>query len=128
MRRDPSAEALAVRTDADRLTQVFINVISNARKYCDAARPELRISVARLGNEAVIDFHDNGPGIPESKQALIFEKFARLDDTTRAGGAGLGLAICREIMARLGGSIVYLPGQGGTTFRVSVPLGRALAA
>ncbi|WP_370232795.1 ATP-binding protein, partial [Salipiger bermudensis] len=55
-------------------------------------------------------------------QVLIFEKFARLTDTHNAGGAGLGLAICREIMLNLGGDIAYVPGQGGTAFRVTFPL------
>ncbi|WP_103256014.1 ATP-binding protein [Tabrizicola aquatica] len=120
--RDLPSEAFYVKTDADRLTQVFINLISNARKYCDAARPELRITVRQRGGRAMVDFVDNGKGIPKESQALIFEKFARLTDANRAGGAGLGLAICREIMANLGGSVVYLPGQGGAGFRVTVPL------
>ena len=120
--RDLPSEAFYVKTDADRLTQVFINLISNARKYCDAARPELRITVRQRGGRAMVDFVDNGKGIPKESQALIFEKFARLTDANRAGGAGLGLAICREIMANLGGSVVYLPGQGGAGFRVTVPM------
>ncbi|PZX52830.1 ATP-binding protein [Cereibacter changlensis] len=120
--RDPAAEALFVQTDADRLAQVFINLISNARKYCDAERPELRISVRQKGGRVTVDFVDNGSGIPKASQALIFEKFARLTDQTRAGGAGLGLAICREVMANLGGTISYLPGQGGAAFRVVLPL------
>ncbi|MEO0783403.1 MAG: ATP-binding protein, partial [Pseudomonadota bacterium] len=41
---------------------------------------------------------------------------------TKAGGAGLGLAICREVMGRLGGSISYVPGQAGAAFRVRVPM------
>lgn len=53
-------------------------------------------------------------------QGVIFEKFARVGEQ-RASGAGLGLAICREIMARLGGDISYLPGQGGAAFRVTLP-------
>lgn len=122
LRRDPASEVLPVRTDADRLTQVFINLIANARKYCQAARPELRIVVRKQGGQAVIDFIDNGQGIPENQLALLFEKFFRLEDMSKAGGAGLGLAICREIMVRLGGSIDYLPGQGGAAFRVRVPL------
>ena len=73
-----------------------------------------------------IDFTDNGDGIPTASQALIFEKFARLTDSLQAGGAGLGLSICREIMQNLGGDIVYVPGQGGAAFRVSFP--RVLAA
>jgi Na+/proline symporter/signal transduction histidine kinase len=128
IRRGDDAEGLWLRTDPDRLTQVFVNLIANARKYCDAANPELRIAVSGQGAVAVVDFIDNGRGIPEAEQALIFEKFARLGDARKAGGAGLGLAICREIMGRLGGQIAYLPGQGGAAFRVTVPLTTALAA
>ncbi|QCO55064.1 sodium:solute symporter [Pseudorhodobacter turbinis] len=120
--RDLPTEEIFLRTDSDRLTQVFINLISNARKYCDATNPELRISVRQKGGRVTVDFIDNGSGIPKDKQALIFEKFARLTDQTKAGGAGLGLAICREVMANLGGTISYLPGQWGGAFRVTVPL------
>jgi Na+/proline symporter/signal transduction histidine kinase len=120
--RDPASEAIFLRTDADRLTQVFINLISNARKYCTADQPELRISLRQRGGKLTVDFVDNGKGIPKESQSLIFEKFARLSDANRAGGAGLGLAICREIMTSLGGSVAYLPGQGGAAFRVTVPL------
>ena len=120
--RDLPAENIFVRTDADRLVQVFINLISNARKYCDAAAPELRVVVRQRAGRVTVDFIDNGSGIPKESQRLIFEKFARLTDQTRAGGAGLGLAICREVMANLGGGIDYLPGQGGAAFRVTVPL------
>ena len=120
--RNVIAEDIFLRTDADRLVQVFINLISNARKYCDAANPRLRIVVRQKGGRVTVDFIDNGTAIPKASQALIFEKFARLTDQTRAGGAGLGLAICREVMTNLGGSIGYLPGQGGAAFRVTVPL------
>ena len=120
--RDTAAEEVFLRTDADRLKQVFINLISNARKYCDAANPELRINVRQRKAQVLIDVIDNGTGIPQDKQALIFEKFTRLTDASRAGGAGLGLAICREVMASLGGTVAYLPGQGGAAFRVTVPL------
>ncbi|OIQ06690.1 MAG: sodium:solute symporter [Rhodobacteraceae bacterium CG2_30_10_405] len=122
VQRDSAAEVIFLHTDADRLTQVFINLISNARKYCGAERPELRIAVRQKGGRVTVDFIDNGAGIAKEAQALVFEKFARLTDETRAGGAGLGLAICREVMANLGGTITYLPGQGGAAFRVTVPL------
>ncbi|SPH17446.1 Sensor protein kinase WalK [Defluviimonas aquaemixtae] len=120
--RDLPSEHIPVITDTDRLVQVFINLVSNARKYCDAAKPELTISARRRGGRITVDFIDNGSGIPRASQRLIFEKFSRLTDTARAGGAGLGLAICREIMANLSGSIAYLPGQGGAAFRVSLPV------
>ena len=122
LHRDLPMENIFLRTDADRLVQVFINLISNARKYCDAVVPELRITVRQRAGRVTIDVIDNGSGIPSAHQAIIFEKFARLTDQTRAGGAGLGLAICREVMANLGGTITYLPGQGGAAFRVSLPL------
>jgi Na+/proline symporter/nitrogen-specific signal transduction histidine kinase len=120
--RDAENLPIHVSTDPDRLSQVFINIIANAGKYCDAERPELRIAVSQARGRIHVDFIDNGSGIPEKSQALIFEKFSRLSDQAAAGGAGLGLAICREIMVRLGGSISYLPGQGGTAFRVTLPL------
>ncbi|MGL5012010.1 MAG: sensor histidine kinase, partial [Paracoccaceae bacterium] len=114
--------------DTDRLVQVFINLISNARKYCDAAEPVLRIAVRSRAGRVQVDFIDNGTGIPKEAQGLIFEKFARLTDQSRAGGAGLGLAICREVMANLRGTVSYLPGQGGAAFRVVVPLRLAVEA
>lgn len=120
--RDMPAEHLAIITDADRLLQVLINVISNSRKYCDAERPVLKIRARRPASGGVqIDIIDNGSGIDGARQTLIFEKFSRLNDPARAGGAGLGLAICREIMAALGGQITYLPGQGGAAFRIDLP-------
>jgi len=128
IRRRRAEEAIPLVTDLDRLAQVFINIIANARKYCTADRPVLRIEVGRAGGATVVDFIDNGEGIPPEKQDMIFEKFSRLTDHAKAGGAGLGLAICREIMLKLGGSIAYLPGQGGAAFRVTLPQSAALAA
>ena len=122
LRRDRVAEAgIMLRTDADRLVQVFLNLITNARKYCDAPAPVLTISATRDDDGIVVDFVDNGAGIPEKSREIIFEKFSRLSDSAAAGGTGLGLAICREIVATLGGRIRYLPGQGGAGFRVSLP-------
>ncbi len=123
--RTPADERVEIETDGDRLAQVFINLISNAQKYCTGADPELRIKVRRKGGEVIVDFIDNGPGIPRRSQALIFEKFSRLGDQRAAGGAGLGLAISREIVSRLGGTISYLPGQGGAAFRLVLPLRQA---
>ncbi|MGA0542986.1 ATP-binding protein [Neotabrizicola sp. VNH66] len=120
--RDPLAESIFLRTDADRLTQVLINLFSNARKYCDAAAPELRLTVRTRAGRVRIDVADNGSGIPKSAQAVIFEKFSRLPGESRAQGAGLGLAICREIVANLGGTLDYLPGQKGAVFRIVLPL------
>ena len=110
-----------IKTDDMRLGQVFINLIANAVKYCEAAAPSLTVTGFQRGRQLVLDFVDNGRGIPKDQQDLIFEKFSRAGDQ-KAGGAGLGLAICKEIMQRLGGDISYLPGQGGAGFRVLLPL------
>jgi signal transduction histidine kinase len=123
--RRRGSEVITLKSDLDRLEQVFINLISNAAKYCDADKPILNISVIELTDKLLVDFVDNGSGIPREKQTVIFEKFSRLTDQSKSGGAGLGLAICREIMHRLGGDISYLPGQGGTAFRVTLPREKA---
>ncbi len=125
--RDYAVEDVMLNTDLDRLSQVFINLIGNAQKYCDASVPKLRIEVGRSTGALVVDFIDNGSGIPKAEQAVIFEKFSRTGEQ-RVKGAGLGLAICREIMTRLGGAVEYLPGQGGAAFRVTLPEEAALAA
>ncbi|MDG4648126.1 ATP-binding protein [Roseibacterium sp. SDUM158017] len=128
IRRDREAERVVVHTDADRLAQVFINLISNAQKYCDASTPELRIDVTQGPSRIDVGFTDNGGGIPDRQRTLIFEKFARLDTAKGAPGAGLGLAISREIMGRLGGSLTYEPAQTGTRFCVSLPARAVRAA
>lgn len=118
--RQPEAENLRISSDLDRLSQVFINLIANAQKYCDADPAELEISVSVSSGWLRVDFIDNGSGVPVEFQQMIFEKFSRVRPE-RAGGAGLGLAICREIMQRLGGDISYLPGHRGGAFRVAIP-------
>ena len=118
--RVPEAESFRISSDLDRLAQVFINLISNAQKYCDSNAPELAISVTAGEGRLNIDFTDNGSGVPKDYQQVIFEKFSRVSPE-KAGGAGLGLAICREVMQRLGGDVFYLTGQSGGAFRVSLP-------
>ncbi|MEP1495716.1 HAMP domain-containing sensor histidine kinase, partial [Pseudophaeobacter sp.] len=124
--RDPKSEQIRISSDLDRLAQVFINLIANAQKYCDGEPAEMTIRVTRSLGEVWIDFTDNGSGVPADHQQLIFEKFSRVSPE-RAGGAGLGLAICREIMQRLEGDISYLPGQKGGSFRISLPFARKIS-
>ncbi len=127
IRRNREAEDVMLSTDLDRLSQVFINLISNARKYCDAEDPVVTIRTTTEGDDLLIDFTDNGSGVPTDQQLMIFEKFTRVGQN-EARGAGLGLSICREIMAHLGGGINYLPGQGGASFRVRLPVVIKMAA
>lgn len=127
VRRSPEAESFRLSSDLDRLAQVFINLIANAQKYCDAQEPELTISASVSGGRLHVDFTDNGSGVPAEYRQMIFEKFARVRPE-RAGGAGLGLAICREVMQRLGGDVTYLAGRSGGAFRVSLPAAGEKAA
>ncbi|KIN72068.1 ATP-binding protein [Sulfitobacter guttiformis] len=117
IRRNPQTEDLTLFTDGDRLAQVFINLVTNAMKYCDADIPVLDIAVRRQGDEVILRFTDNGKGIPAGAHNLVFEKFARLKNA-EGSGAGLGLAICREIVTRLGGQIDYVVHSSGTRFEV----------
>ncbi|WP_340287078.1 ATP-binding protein [Sulfitobacter pontiacus] len=119
--RDLPGEEVMLETDLDRLVQVFINLITNAQKYCVADDPKLSIRAHRRGQRIIVDLIDNGAGIDAASQELIFEKFSRLPGQG-GEGAGLGLAICREIIKRLQGDISYLTEVSGTGFRVELPL------
>jgi signal transduction histidine kinase len=114
--------ALIVETDADRLAQVIINLISNAVKYGRGADPKITISAGALPGGAFVEVADRGPGIAPDKREEVFEKFARLGEASRAGSAGLGLPISREIMRNLGGDLTVMPGGPGAVFRLSLPL------
>ncbi|MGJ8557434.1 MAG: sensor histidine kinase, partial [Sulfitobacter geojensis] len=116
----PQEEDVVLNTDLDRLVQVFINLISNAQKYCQADAPALTITPQLTPTGLAIDFVDNGKGIAGDEQAVVFEKFYRVGGS-QGDGAGLGLAICQEIMERLGGQVRYLEGSTGGAFRVTLP-------
>ncbi|WP_419320362.1 ATP-binding protein [Caulobacter sp. ErkDOM-E] len=115
--------------DAERLRQVLSNLISNAIKFTD--RGHVRVTVEGDAHMVTFCIEDTGVGIPESHRGLVFGKFAQLDSssTRRAGGAGLGLAICKELVGLMGGRIDFasLPG-GGTRFRFSTPMPEVQAA
>src|SRR5690554_2626236 len=114
------AHVTMVEGDADRLCQVFINIISNAVKYNDADAPLLRISSAVRAGSYVVEIADNGPGIAKRERKLIFEKFWRGPGAVADhGGAGLGLAISRQIIARMNGTLELVQGTlRGACFRV----------
>ncbi|MBD8064749.1 sodium:solute symporter [Devosia sp. PTR5] len=123
------ARPTVVEGDADRLSQVFINLLSNAVKYNDAAEPVLRISSFTRAGSYVVDIADNGPGIAKADRALIFEKFARgRQGLAGQGGAGLGLAISRQIVTAMGGTLDLVPGPlRGACFRLRLPVVRRVS-
>ena len=110
--------------DADRLEQVFANLISNANHHGDSSRP-LTIT-ARGSAEAVqVEVHNYGPVIPAAVQESIFDAFRRGERESRgsnASGLGLGLYISSEIVLAHGGSLdLSSSDTEGTTFRVTLP-------
>ena len=120
------ASTTIIEGDPDRLCQVFINVISNAVKYNDADQPVMRVSSAVRSGFYVVDIADNGPGIPKTERNLIFEKFARGErGMVEQAGAGLGLAISRQIVARMNGSLELVSSPlSGACFRVKLAVAR----
>ena len=88
--RNSADERIWLYTDLDRLNQVFLNLIVNAYKYCDAAEPKLQIIVRQSAQQLTIDFIDNGTGISYENQNLIFEKFSRIGGHIWRGRFGLG--------------------------------------
>jgi signal transduction histidine kinase len=112
--------------DADRLRdQVLGNILSNAVKFTpEGGRISLRAE--RADGAIIIAVSDSGPGIPQDKLPHVFEKFYQVGDHARARGAGLGLAIARDVVDAHGGRIAAESEPGrGTTFRLELPLERA---
>ncbi len=118
------AHTTMVEGDADRLCQVFINLISNAVKYNDAGTPIVRVSSSVRAGHYIVEVADNGPGIRKSESKFIFEKFWRgVSGSGDQGGAGLGLAISRQIIARMNGVLELVQGPlPGACFRVRLPI------
>jgi signal transduction histidine kinase len=111
-----------VNADARLLRRLFRNLIENAVRHGGGQPPE--ISVGKSATEARVDVCDRGPGVPEAERERIFEPFYRIRTMAEsAGGAGLGLALAKQIAERHGGSVIHLPRDGGgSCFRVVLPL------
>ena len=109
------------------IEQVFINLLENAAKYCPEGTP-VTVTATRQMDAVIVTVADRGPGVPEPEQERVFEKFHRAamagaDDERHVGGAGLGLTICRGIIAAHGGRIWVEPvAGGGAAFRFVLPL------
>jgi len=104
--------------DEARLRQVLLNLVDNALKYRRPGRAQVRVTARRDGELWEIGVHDNGLGIAPEVADRIFEPFRRLHTASEVPGAGLGLALCRRHVERLGGTIraESQPGRGTTVF------------
>jgi signal transduction histidine kinase len=117
--------APSIRTDPDRLTQVLLNLLSNAAKFSPRGTGRVVLAATVGADDLTFSVSDNGPGIKEEDQATIFERFRQVGDqmTGKPEGTGLGLPICRMILDHLGGAIEVRSEPGhGATFTVRLPL------
>jgi Na+/proline symporter/nitrogen-specific signal transduction histidine kinase len=108
-------QPLVLLADPDRLTQVMLNLLSNAAKFVPVPGGRVDVSLSSDDAGATLVVRDNGPGVSAEQQALIFEKFRQGGDAAnRPQGTGLGLPISRQIVEHFGGRLWMEshPGQG----------------
>jgi len=110
-------DGVTAHADPDRLSQIVINLVSNALKAVET-NGTVTVAAARSGQEAILEIRDNGTGIRQEDIPFIFERFY----TASSGGLGLGLAIVRELIDAHGGTITVTSTQGvGSVFSVRLP-------
>jgi signal transduction histidine kinase len=121
-----AGDAVHVRGDREQLRQVLVILLDNALRYTPVGG-RVHVQVRKDGSSALLTVHDTGIGIAEDAVERVFERFFRGDDARnrQSGGAGLGLAIARELVAQHSGRISVESTEGaGSTFTVRLPLVR----
>lgn len=115
-----------IRTDGRRFRQLLMNLVGNAIKFTDEGTVTVGVSFDSENDMLIVRVEDTGIGIEESRFDSIFERFGQADNslTRQHGGGGLGLAICKQIVDELGGSIaVDSTPEIGSRFTVALPCG-----
>ncbi len=117
-----AGESLQISGDADKLARAMGNVLKNAAAY-SYPNTEILLSAEETADSVILRCTNRGKTIPKERLGLLFEKFYRLDEarTTSAGGAGLGLAIAKEIIALHGGTIFADSSDDAVTFTIILP-------
>lgn len=115
-------ENVFIYADADKIARVFNNILKNAIAYCDR-NSTIKVCVTNSEEKTWIQFINHGDPIPEHKLNAIFEKFYRLDSSrsSSTGGAGLGLAIAKEIVTAHEGELLVTSSAEQTVFTVILP-------
>jgi len=113
-----------VRADVPLLDRVVDNLVGNALKYTAGA---ITVRVARRNHDAILEVEDRGPGISETEREKIFARFVRGSTAAGTNGLGLGLSLVSEIAKWHGGGASLDSAQGGSRFRITLPLAAAAA-
>ncbi len=124
LRLDLGTEPLPVTGDRGRLEQVFRALVGNAEKFTEQPGGSIDVYAERRGSYVEVSVADRGIGIPVDARARIFERFYQVDasSTRRFGGAGLGLALAKELVTLHNGDISVDSAEGrGSTFTVRLP-------
>lgn len=122
-----SAEKILVNLDRDKLEKIINNLLSNAFKFTPSGGKvsvDLSTESSTGQQTAIVKVSDTGPGIPEEYQSKIFERFFRIDNTSKSGetGSGIGLALVKELVSLHDWDIsVNSKGGEGTTFTLKIP-------
>jgi light-regulated signal transduction histidine kinase (bacteriophytochrome) len=117
------ADMLVIEADYSQMVRLFQNLISNAVKYRSRQKPMIKIYSHRDKHFCRIFVEDNGIGFDEKYLDRIFSPFQRLHGRNEYPGTGMGLAICRKIVERHGGSITANSApEHGSTFIVTLPI------
>ena len=119
---DINLEEIIIKSDADMLHQVWLNIIDNAIKYSGKVC-KITISARKLNDESIeVRVKDNGIGIPKDKINKIFDKFYQCEESHKKSGSGLGLSITKRIIELLNGDIQYDSMEGvGTSVTIKLP-------
>jgi signal transduction histidine kinase/CheY-like chemotaxis protein len=113
-----------IEADSSRLRQILLNLLNNAIKFTDAGRVTITASYDMVEGRLHVRVTDTGTGIPADKIGRLFERFSQVDGSIgrQHGGAGLGLAICKNLVVLMGGAIQVDSEEGaGSTFAFVVP-------
>ena len=117
-----AVDSFMLTTDAHRLSQILINLLTNAGKFTSEGSITLGVEIDKEHGEVLFSVTDTGPGIPPDKQEMVFNRFEKLEGNKKKG-TGLGLAICRQIAVIIGGRIwVDRTYTGGARFIFAHPL------
>ncbi len=116
IRIEAASADLRARIDAQRLTQAVMNLLLNALE-ADPQKGDVHVRLYRKSGNVAIEVHDSGPSLSADQQQHLFEAFY----TTKADGTGLGLAVSRELVNEMGGSLTYKNGSPGATFVIELP-------